>query len=217
MIVRPLLHTVSSALVLDVIAVEGTTVGPRFSSNTLLGSLFELSHVLEVVDVHADTRAMVLVVGPFAFIGLSLHLSELSVAMCNAEVPGALVRSAIPEAHDTASMAESSEPLTVVGCAARAVPMDSDCQLFVQLCLIRVEQDAQLNYPSLAYRLELVLNHEVRLLLPKLFSLFEVSHASDLGFPVGLNLDDPGNVGLEIVVELVARIVSHGHTVLDLH
>jgi len=131
LVIRPFLHTVSIALVIDIIAVEGATVRPYLGSTALLGSLFELTDILEVVDVHASSCTMVLVVGPFSFVSLTFDVSELSVAVCDAKIPGALVRSTIPEAHDSAAMAEPTEPLTIIGCTAGAVAMDSNCELFL--------------------------------------------------------------------------------------
>jgi hypothetical protein len=114
LIIWPLLYAISIALSITVEAVETHTVRVAFFAKSVLDVLLEHALVDEEIDVTRDSFAVLHVVGPLALISLSLHVSELSVAVGTSQIPCALIAGTVSEFHSSTPVTESVQPLAVV-------------------------------------------------------------------------------------------------------
>ena len=164
--------------------------------------------------MYLQTLAVVCVVCPFSLICLALDLCEFSIAVGVSQVPCSLVRRTILEEHSSTAMAESTEPVALVRCTTRLIPMLFLSQLFSQLCLIHIEQQVQLYYSSRINCLIQVLYQELRRLFPAFITSFFIPHTLKLSPPVCLDFNDPSKFRLQYSVKLNARVVANCGLVL---
>ena len=98
-------------------------------------------------------------------------------------------------------MTEATKPLAFISSSRGAVFVSANLKHFCKLCLVGIEEDAQLDMPPPTERLLLVLYSEVGRLCSPMVSLFLVAHTLHFSPPVRLDADDPADVGLQVVVE----------------
>ena len=84
---------------------------------------------------------MVHVVRPLTLIGFAFHVSELTDAVGASQIPCAFISGSISEFHCAASVAETAQPLSIVGGAGGPVFMGSNGELALKLRLIVVEEE----------------------------------------------------------------------------
>ena len=138
--VGPLLDSVSVALVHGIASEELGTVGVRLLAYSLHDALAELAFVDKEVHVSRHAFSVVHVVGPLSFIRLTLDLRKFAITVGVAKIPSALIRSPILEAHNSAAVSESAQPLAIIGGARRAIAMHAHLELLLQLGLAAVPE-----------------------------------------------------------------------------
>ncbi len=114
LIIGPFLNTVSIALAIAVEADEAHAIWVAFLTEAVLDILLEHAFVDEEIHMSRNSLSMLHVVGPLAFVGFSLHVSELAVAMSSPQIPSALITGSISEFHSATAVTESIQPLSIV-------------------------------------------------------------------------------------------------------
>lgn len=133
---REPLYTVTMTLVVLEVAKELCAVFIGLLSDALHDTFDELSVVSHLVDVDAQSDTVVHVVSKVAFVCLTSDHSEFTVAVCEAKIPCAVIRSTILELHDATAMTESTEPLAIVSRSRRAIAMHSHFKLILDLLMV---------------------------------------------------------------------------------
>ena len=206
--IGPLLDTVSVALVHGIASEELGTVRVRLFADSLHDALAELPFIDKEVHVSRHAFSVVHVVGPLSLIRLTLDLREFAVTMGVAKIPRAFIRSTILEAHNTAAMADSAQPLAIIGSARRAIAMHAHLKLLLQLGL--AAEPEKIDHDDFAFGdgLHGVPDQELLAILSAFFSGLQVLDPLQLASPGGLDLDDPVGVDAAILAVLVCSVAS---------
>lgn len=134
--VRELLYTVAVTLVVLEVAKELCAVFIGFLSDALHDTLDELSMVSHVVHMDAQSDTVVHVIGKVAFVSLTSDHGEFTVAVCEAKIPCALIRSTILEMHGATAMTEPTKPLAIISRSRRTIAMHSHLKQIIDLLLV---------------------------------------------------------------------------------